>query len=426
MSAVVASRPVSVAAIIAVGSELLRHDRTDTNSLYITARLEELGVGVVWKAIVGDNRADLTDAVRFARSRADVIVLTGGLGPTDDDLTRDGVAVALGRAMSHDESTIDAIQARFAHRKMVMPTINRRQGLVIDGARLLQNANGTAPGQWIDDEHRIVLLLPGPPREMRPMMDALVSGSLAQRVGRERLFRRSVRIAGRSESHAEELLQPLYADWARAPTPVAATILAAFGLLELQLTVRAPEAAEATVALDDAAHAVVAAFGLDAFSTDGATLDVVVGRLLTERGLRVAFAESCTGGLVSARLSDVAGCSAYFERSVVAYSNAAKRELLGVPGELIDEHGAVSEPVAVAMAEGIRARSGVDVGVSVTGIAGPSGGSDAKPVGTVVIAVSGPGPDTRVRTALFPGNRGHVRTLAAQTTLDHLRRALIG
>ena len=346
MSATGSVRPVSVAAIIAVGSELLRHDRTDTNSLYITARLEELGIAVVLKAVVGDSLSDLTDAVRFAHSRADVVVLTGGLGPTDDDLTRDAVAAALGRAMSHDEATIDAIRARFARRQMVMPAINRRQGLVIDGARLLRNENGTAPGQWIDDDHRIVLLLPGPPREMRPMMDAVAAGSLAERVGKERLFRRSVRIAGRSESHAEELLQPLYAQWARLPVPIAATILAALGLIELQLTARMPDAAHATALLDDAVRDVVSAFGPDAFSTDGSTLDVVVGRLLTERGLRVAFAESCTGGLVSARLSDVAGCSAYFERAVVTYSNAAKRELLGVPGETIDEHGAVSEPVA--------------------------------------------------------------------------------
>ncbi len=425
MSTVAARGPVSAAAIIAVGSELLRHDRTDTNSLYITARLEELGIPVILKAIVGDNLSDLTDAVRFALSRGDLVVLTGGLGPTDDDLTRDAVSAALGRGMSHDEPTIDAIRSRFARRRMVMPEINRRQGLVIDGARLLPNENGTAPGQWIDDGQRIVLLLPGPPREMRPMMDAVAGGALAERVGRERLFRRSVRIAGRSESHAEELLQPLYAKWTRLPVPIDATILAAIGLIELQLTLRTADAAQATAILDAAVQDVVSAFGPDAFSTDGATLEVVVGRLLAGRGLRVAFAESCTGGLVSARLSDVPGCSAYFERAIVSYSNAAKQELLGVPGELIEQHGAVSEPVAIAMAEGIRARAGVDVGVSVTGIAGPSGGSEAKPVGTVAIAVSGPGGSTRVRTSLFPGNRAQIRTLAAQAALDHLRRALL-
>ncbi len=417
--------PVAVAAILAVGSELLRHDRTDTNSLHITARLEELGIGVAWKAIVGDDRTHLTDAVRFACARADLVVLTGGLGPTDDDLTRDAVAAALRRGMTHDEPTIDAIRARFARRHLPMPDINRRQGLVIEGAVLLPNGNGTAPGQWIEDGDRIVLLLPGPPREMRPMLDAVVRGPLAGRVGRERLFRRSVRIAGRSESHAEEVLQPLYASWARGSVPVAATILAAFGLLELQLTVRHADAALADATLGAAAGSVVAAFGDDAFSSDGATMDVVVGRLLADRGLRVAFAESCTGGLVSARVSDVAGCSAYFERSVIAYSNAAKRELLGVPGEVIDLHGAVSEPVALAMASGIRERSAVDIGVGITGIAGPSGATDDKPLGTVVIAVSGPGAHQRVRTMLFPGDRQQVRTLATQSALDHLRRALL-
>lgn len=425
MSADVRRPPVSVAAIIAVGSEMLRHDRTDTNSLHITARLEELGIAVVWKGIVGDDRADLTAAVQFARTRADLIVLTGGLGPTDDDLTRDAVAAALGRGMTHDEPTIEAIRARFARRQMAMPEINRRQGLVIDGARLLPNTQGTAPGQWVEDGDRVIVLLPGPPREMRPMLEGLVTGELAARAGAERLCRRSIRIAGRSESHAEELLQPLYGRWAQGALPIAATILAAYGLLELQLTVRTADAAEAARILDGAVAGVVAAFGEDAFSTDGAPLEVVVGRMLRERGLRVAFAESCTGGLASARLTDVAGSSEYFDRTIVSYSNAAKRDALGVPAELLEQHGAVSEPVAVAMARGIRERAGVDVGVSITGIAGPGGGSDEKPVGTVVIAVVGPGDRVRVRSMLFPGNRSHVRTLSAQSALDHLRRALL-
>jgi nicotinamide-nucleotide amidase len=418
-------RPLSTAEIIAVGTELLAADRTDTNSLFITAGLNDLGIEVRAKAVVGDRFDDLAAVCRDAVARADLIVLTGGLGPTDDDLTRGAVAHVLNRRLEEDAPTVERIRARFARRHLPMPEINRRQALVIDGARLLDNALGTAPGQWLEHEGRLLALLPGPPREMRPMFEAFARDVLQAKTSGARLWRRSVRIVGRSESAAEEVLQPLYARWNASAPAIVPTILAASGAIELQLTVRARDEALALIALDGAAGDVAAAFGLDVVSLDGDRLEVVVGALLRRRHLRLALAESCTGGLVTSRLTDVAGSSDYVEMGVVAYSNAAKHALLGVPAALIAEHGAVSEPVAQAMAHGARQRSGADVAVGITGIAGPGGGSEAKPVGTVAIAVDGPGAYQSVRTFLFPGNREMVKTFAATTAIDRVRRALL-
>lgn len=412
------------AEIVAVGSEMLAPDRSDTNSLYITARLNEVGIEVRAKAVVGDDLDDLSAILRQALERADLVVITGGLGPTDDDLTRDAVARVLGRAMREDEATIERIRERFARRGMKMPDLNRRQGLVIDGATLLENPNGTAPGQWVDAGDRVVLMLPGPPREMRPMIDGLVAGRLGERAGGERVFRRIVRIAGHSESHAEQWLQPLYARWREAEPPIAATILAAYGLIELQLLARGAPGSGVEQTLESAVADVVARFGDDAFGTGGERLEAAVGEALRRRGWRVALAESCTGGLATSRLTDVPGSSDYVERAVVAYSNAAKVDLLGVPAPLIAEHGAVSEPVALAMAEGVQRLAGVEIGVGITGIAGPGGGSDAKPVGTVAIAIVGPGERRHVRTAMFPGGRTMVKTLAASAAIDGIRRAI--
>ena len=418
-------QPVATAEIIAVGSELLAADRTDTNSLFITAGLNDLGIEVLAKAVVGDRFEDLAGVFRDAMARADLVVLTGGLGPTDDDLTRAAVAHVLGRRLDEHAPTVDRIRARFARRSLPMPEINRRQAQLLGEATLLDNPLGTAPGQWVEHEGRLVVLLPGPPREMRPMFEAFARDVLRSKTSAERLWRRSIRLVGRSESAAEEMLQPLYARWsARAPA-VAPTILAASGAIELQVTVRTRADEDARLALDEAARDVAAVFGSDVVSLAGERLEVVVGQLLRARGLRLALAESCTGGLVSSRLTDVPGSSDYVELGVVAYSNAAKQALLGVPASLIAGHGAVSEPVAQAMARGVRERSGADVGVGITGIAGPGGGREAKPVGTVAIAVDGPGAHQAVRTFLFPGNREMVKTFAATTAIDRVRRALL-
>ena len=420
-----AVRPLIRAEIIAVGSEMLRADRTDTNSLVVTARLNDLGIDVAAKAVVADHLETLASVFRQALERADLVVLTGGLGPTDDDLTRTAVAAVLGRPLDEDPAIVEAIRTRFERRGLTMPDINRRQAQVVRGAVVLPNPTGTAPGMWIETGDKVVVLLPGPPREMRAIFEPVVDGRLAARAGEERLARRVVRLVGRTESHAEERLQPLYAKWAGAAPPVMATILAARGQVELQLIARARDVSAAAAAVAAAADDVGAAFGPDVCSTDGRELEQVVGDLLRAQRIRIAVGESCTGGLVTSRLTDVAGSSDYVERGVVAYSNRAKIELLGVPEALIAEHGAVSGPVAVAMADGVRRIARVEMGVGVTGIAGPGGGTEAKPVGTVAMAVLGPGERRRARTILFPGDRLQVKLFSSTAAIDMVRRALL-
>ena len=415
-------RPLD-AAVIAVGSELLTPEKVDTNSLFITQVLNDLGIAVAFKAVVGDNREELTSHVAHALQRHRVVVLTGGLGPTDDDLTREVVAAHLGLPMQEDPAIIDFIERRFASRGWKMPAVNRRQAMVPDGAAVLDNPNGTAPGLWLEHEGAVLALLPGPPREMKPMMEGAVRSRLATLAGNSRLLRRVVRVTGKGESAVEEIVQPIYSRWLEQQPPIATTILASLGQVELHLVIQSTDMPRAAARLDSAVAELVQALGQDVVSTDGTVLEAAVGDLLRARGWRVALAESCTGGLATSRLTDVPGSSDYVERSVVAYSNAAKVDLLGVPESLIAAHGAVSEPVAVAMAEGIRDRAGVNVGVGITGIAGPGGGSVEKPVGTVCIAVAGS--TTRVRTFRLPGNREMVKAWSANWAIDLLRRSLL-
>jgi nicotinamide-nucleotide amidase len=424
MSAPAPPRSWRTAAIVAVGSELLTPARVDTNSLYLTERLNEIGIDVVAKTIVGDDHPAVADALRQARGRADLVILTGGLGPTDDDVTREAVASALDRALDEDPAIAVSIERRFAARGLTMPAINRRQARVPRGAAVLDNPNGTAPGLWIDEGDRGVLLLPGPPVELRPMFDAWCRDVAAARGGGTAIHRRLLRITGLTESHAEELLQPLYERWQRGTPPIGATILAAPGQIELHLSARA-DAAAARGALERAAADARTVVGDHVFSDDGRMLEEVVGDLLRARGWTLAVAESCTGGLVASRLTDIAGSSDYVQLGVVSYSNASKIDVLHVPADLLEVHGAVSEPVALAMATGARARAHADVGVGVTGIAGPGGGTARKPVGTVSIAVLGPDAVARVETHRFRGNRQQIKFQASQAALDHLRRLLL-
>jgi len=411
------------AAIIAVGSELLTPHKVDTNSLFITQVLNDLGIAVAYKAIVGDNRAELAAQFAHGLARHQVLILTGGLGPTDDDLTREVVAGHLGLTMDEDPAIVDAIERRFAARGWKMPAVNRRQALVPRGATVLANPNGTAPGLWIEHDGAAIALLPGPPREMKPMMDGEVRTRLAPFAGLVRLHRRVIRVSGRGESAVEEMVQPIYSGWLHQSPPIETTILAGLGQVELHLLTQATDVDGAAIALDAAVNQITTVMAADVVSVDGRELEAVVGDLLRQRRWHVALAESCTGGLATSRLTDIPGSSDYVERSVVAYSNRSKVELLGVSDALIAEHGAVSEPVAVAMATGIRDRAGADVGVGITGIAGPGGGSEHKPVGTVCIAVAGR--DTRVRTFRFPGGREMVKALSANTAIDMLRRVLL-
>lgn len=413
--------PLRRAAVIAVGSELLTPSRTDTNSLFITQALNAIGIDVVFKAIAGDDRAELHALVAYSLDRADLVVSTGGLGPTADDVTREVVAAHLGLPLAEDAAITDAIRRRFDARGWAMPEINRRQAMVPRGALVIANPNGTAPGLWIEHGDKGVLLVPGPPREMRPMVEQMVAERLQARAAGLRLVRRVLKIAGRSESRVEELTQPLYSRWRDWQPSVDTTILAAPGQIELHLSVRGAEVAALETALDRAAGEIEAVLPGDVFSQDGKPIEEVVGALLAARGWHIALAESCTGGLATSRLTDVPGSSGYVERGVVAYSNEAKIEMLGVGVNLLTAFGAVSEPVAQSMAEGIRDRAKVQVGVGITGIAGPTGGSDAKPVGTVCISVVTP-QTTMVRTFRFPGNRELVKTFAVFTALDMVRR----
>ena len=415
--------PLSRAAILAVGSELLTPSRVDTNSLFLTEQLNLLGIEVAFKIVVGDDRDELAEAVRTALNRVDLVVCTGGLGPTDDDITRDVVSQVLNRPLAEEEALTARIRSRFESRGMQMPEINRRQAMVPAGARVLDNRNGTAPGLWLEQDGRVVLLLPGPPREVEPIVARLVEGALGERAPGLALVRRIIRITGRTESHTEEVLRPVYAEWASSAIPVSATILASLGQIELHLSVRTATRAQANTALDEASTRVAAELGSDVYSVDGRSLEHVVGDLLLQAGLRIAVAESCTGGLITSRLTDVAGSSRYVDQAVVAYANDAKVSLLGVPAHTISDHGAVSEAVAVAMAGGIRARAGVDVGVGVTGIAGPGGGTEEKPVGTVAIAVR-TAHATRSRMTRFIGGREQVKFQASQAALDMVRRLL--
>ncbi len=418
-------KPLRRAAIAAVGSELLTPQRIDTNSLFITEQLNRLGVEVIVKAVVGDERDELARLLTTLLDRADLVVVSGGLGPTDDDVTREVAAAVLGLELAEDQAIVDRLRARFAARfPGPMPEINRRQAMVPAGARVIDNTRGSAPGLWLERGDQVVVLLPGPPRELQPMLLWLADGLLRGRAAGVALVRRVVRITGRIESQAEEELRPLYREWERMPYPVAATILAALGQLELHLSARAPVEAEAEQVVAQAAAQVAGVFGADVFSTEGESLEQVVGTMLAARGLTVGVAESCTGGLITSRLTDVPGSSRYVDRGVITYSNAAKTELLGVPAGLIAAHGAVSEAVALAMADGIRARAGVDVGVAVTGIAGPGGGSDEKPVGTVAVAAMTAGA-TRSRVFRFLGEREQVKFQASQAALDMVRRIML-
>jgi len=415
--------PLATAEVIAVGSELLGTARLDTNSLFLAGRLGDLGVELRAKSVVGDDRVRLRDIFLAALSRADLVILTGGLGPTDDDLTREVVSDALGRPMTEDAGIVAHIHARFARRGLRMPDVNRRQAMVPNGAQVLDNPNGTAPGLMIEHGARVVVLLPGPPRELQPMFEALCASQLAARAGQWTILRETLFVAGRGESHVEEIAQPIYSRWTKETPPIETTILAMPGQVELHLALRSRSDVDRT-RLGNARDELMNALGSDVFSIDGRPMEEVVGALLRERDLTISAAESCTGGLLMTRLTEVPGSSAYVLGGAVPYSNELKTALADVPASLIATHGAVSEPVAVALADGIRARTGASLGLGITGIAGPGGATPEKPVGTVAIALTGEIMPARVRTFWFIGGRPQIRFQATQSALDMVRRTL--
>lgn len=404
------------AEIIAVGSELLTPDRLDTNSLFLTEELNKIGIEVVRKTIVGDNRDLLAEAFRDALNRVPLVISSGGLGPTEDDLTRETVAEMLGRKLRRNDDILRHIESRFRALGREMPQVNVRQAMVPEGAEILGNPRGTAPGLWLEDAGHSIVLLPGPPRELKPLFSEQVLPRLARRSSGLHMFHREIRITGLGESQVEQRILGIYQRFQDVHT----TILAAPGEVQVHLRMWGGDPEHAAKTLDEIVKGFEIALTDRIFSQDGSSLEEVVAEELTLHNATISAAESCTGGLVAQRLTSVAGSSAYFLGGVVCYSNELKTAWANVPAELIQAKGAVSAEVAVALAEGIRRRVGSTFGVGITGIAGPSGGSEEKPVGTVHIALAHAG-GVKERGARFPGEREAVRWQASQVALDLVR-----
>ena len=413
------------AEIIAIGSELLTPFRQDTNSLFLTAKLNELGIEVRFKTIVGDRHSDLTGAARTALARADLVLFLGGLGPTEDDLTREAVAETLGRQLNRNEEYVQWLRARFAERGWQMPENNVRQGDIIEGAEMLPNKRGSAPGQFLHIDYRgkmkIIILLPGPPVELAALFDEQCMERLRRLVPGLYIATRELRIAMIGESMADKRAAPIY----KKRSDVETTILAGTpGEVQLHLRAQADSADAAQKKVDSLASALEDEFDDALFSAQGESMEQVVGYYLEMRGATLAVAESCTGGLLAERITSIPGSSRYFLGGAVVYDNSLKAALAGVPPLLIEEHGAVSQEVATALAEGIRERCKSTLGVGITGIAGPGGGTEEKPVGLVYIALAD-GNHTEVVERKFFGDRQRIRQWASQQAMDMVRRKLM-
>jgi nicotinamide-nucleotide amidase len=409
------------AEIIAIGSELLTPLRSDTNALVLTARLREMGIDVVARTTVADDAALLEGVFRNAIARVDLVIATGGLGPTEDDLTREALAAAVGRGLVREPVLVEELRQRFARFQRPMADVNLKQADLIAGATVMRNARGSAPGQRLEAGGTIVALLPGPPSEMLPMFEDQLVPLLASRVGGRVLRMRVLKIASMSESDVEQAVAPIYTTFTNPRT----TILGAPGQVELHLTAEGASEAEAHERIEALASRIREALPGRVYSEDGRELHEVVAALLVERGLRLALAESCTGGMVAARLTEVPGSSRFLDRGYIPYANSAKIDQLGIDPAILASMGAVSEEAARSMAAGARRKSNADVSVAITGIAGPDGGTPEKPVGLVFIAIDGAA-GTRVRRCFFPGERARVRVQTVQAALEMVRRGLLG
>ncbi|HMA52935.1 MAG TPA: competence/damage-inducible protein A [Acidobacteriota bacterium] len=406
--------------IVAVGSELLTPDFEDTNSLRLTAGLNAIGLQVSFKTIVGDDERDLARVLRTALGRSRLILCMGGLGPTEDDRTRETLAKVLRRKLVFHEEIRARIRERFKRRGLPMSASNLKQCYVPEGAVILDNPNGTAPGLWLETRRQTIALLPGPPREILPLFESQVLPRLS-RLGKGLMVRRVIRLTGLGESAMEARLKDFYA---AIPPSVTVTTLASPGDLSIRMTCSGKMSrAAADAQLDGLERAIVRALGPWIYSRSGQSLEEVVGAMLRDRSMTIACAESCTGGLIGHRLTDVPGSSDYFLESAVVYGNRAKTRRLGVPAALIEKHGAVSAPVARAMALGIRKTSGADIGIAVTGVAGPGGGTPRKPVGLVYVAIAR-SRGTKVLRSLFFGGRAQVKFQSSQKALDLVRKTL--
>ncbi len=408
------------AEIIAIGSELLTPTKTDTNSLWLTGKLNEIGIEVKLKTVVGDDQRRLEETIRDAMKRSDIVISTGGLGPTEDDITRTVSARAIERELVYHDNLETDLRERFAKWGREMPDINKRQAFVIEGAEILPNPNGSAVGMAVEINSKYFVILPGPPRENQPMFENFILPKLRRAAGEIYVKRRILRVGGMGESAVDEAIAPIYKEYETVET----SILFNKSEIEVHLAAQSDSEAEADRILEELAEKIIEKLGTAVFSRNGELMEEIVGKLLKENGKTLSVAESCTGGLIGGRLTDIAGSSVYFIQGVIAYANEAKINTLKVAPEIIERHGAVSAEVAEAMAIGMRELAGTDYAISVTGIAGPDGGTDAKPVGTVFIGYADAQQIKSFR-AVLPGDRYLIRWRSSQAALDYLRRQIL-
>ncbi len=408
------------AEIIAIGSELLTPFKTDTNSLWLTEKLNEIGIEVKLKTVVGDDEARLEETVRDAIKRSDIVITTGGLGPTEDDITRKITAKALDKDLIFKQKLLDDLRERFKSFGYEMPEKNRSQAYIIDGSEVLPNPRGSAVGMLSDLSEKYLVVLPGPPRELKPMFEKYVLPKLKESAGDIVVLRRSLRVSGMGESSLDELIAPIYTKY---KNPQTATLFNKTEI-EIQLTAQGNTKEEAESLLDELANKIADKLGMAVFAKKGEKMEEVIGRILIEKNKTLSVAESCTGGLIGERLTEVSGSSKYFIEGSVTYHNDAKIRNLSVPKDVIENHGAVSGEVAEAMALGMRKKAETDYAISVTGIAGPTGGTEEKPVGTVFIGYSDEEETKSIKLNL-PGDRYLIRWRSSQAALDYLRRNIL-
>lgn len=410
------------AEIISVGSELLSWDKAETNSLYLTKQLNLLGIVVRYKSIVGDIESDIESDLITAAGRSPFVIVTGGLGPTEDDLTRKAVSRAFKRGLVLKEELIKKIKRRFEALGKEMPKNNERQALIPNKAIIIDNPIGTAPGFAAEYNEALVICLPGVPAEMQRMFEDSVLPLIKGRIeGPGTIEVRIIRICGIAEAKIDEIIGDLYA----AERGVRIGLTADEYGVDVRITSAGLSDAEAAKRVDELKEKIAARLKDNIYSFNEEAMEAIVVRLLKEKGARLSVAESCTGGLIQKRITDVSGSSACFEMGVVCYSNEAKMQVLRVPPEMIKEYGSVSSQAAMAMADGIRRIAGTGYGLGITGIAGPEGGTEKKPVGLVYIALSEKGKETRCKGYNFTDDREMIRKKASQMALDMVRRALI-
>ncbi len=408
------------AEIIAVGSEMLTHKRVDTNSLFITEQLNDLGIEVTAKHVIGDDLERLAGTIRRALGAVPVVVISGGLGPTEDDLTRDAVALALDRRLVFNAAISDGIEQRFRQMKRTMPDINRRQAMLIEGAHMLSNDRGTAPGQWIEDGGAVLMMLPGPPHELKSMFTRHCLPRLQRIVPQLSIRTLELRISGMSESELDQAISPIYKHYSNPVT----TILAHNGDMQVHLRARCATEGETMRLLAEVGGKIDAVLGDRIYSRNGDPLEAVVGKQLLSHRATLAVAESATGGGLAERITSIPGSSSWFVGGFIAYTKRMKVELLGVPADILDRLGAVSAETAEAMAMGARRRTGATWAVSITGNAGPTADGDEAPIGMIYVGISGPHETVSFHRQWPTSDRARVRAFAAQMALDLLHRKL--